>query len=318
MKDQPQITLAITAFNESNRGNFEWIRECVTPATTHPLVREIAVVNDATDDIDRLRFEIGALPKVRIYQNETNLGVFGNKVTSVERSTSWWVLMADSDNVMGHDYFDRLQSLGEWQPDMMYCASFARPNFDYRHFCGTWDLDRIAYANEQPAFFCLVNTGNWFLHRPTFLETFRFKTRNRFDLQQPNYFDVPACVREQIYWRHVYDAQDSFYINKTWLMAGKHLNVVDGLEYAHRVDKHVQGNYDRSPVEKGALAPIYLLELMGAATFIPISKDVISGLSEWRFRNRRGSTFLYSPIGDTKEVVSVDINTGKVGRVKKC
>lgn len=314
MKYQPQITLAVTAFDESHRGDFEWIRECITPATTHPLVREIAVVNDGTDDIDRLRFEIGALPKVRIYQNETNLGVFGNKVTSVDRSTSEWVLMCDSDNTMGHDYYDRLQSLGEWQSDMMYCSSFARPNFDYRHFCGTWNLDNIIYENERRAFFCLVNTGNWFLHRPTFLEAFRYNTRSRFDLQQPNYFGVPANVREQIYWRHVYDAQDSFFINKTWLLAGHVLNVVHGLEYDHRVDKGTQGNYDRSPVEKEALAPIYLLELNDRAI---TPREDWSKLSEYRFADQRGSVFFYFISQRDDILATVDINTGEVGRVRK-
>ena len=43
------------------------------------------------------------------------------------------------------------------------------------------------------------------------------------------------------------------------------MRVVNGLEYVHRVDRAKPGNYDRSPDDKRALAPIYLLELIDAA-----------------------------------------------------
>jgi len=309
MSEQNQITLAITAYNESQRNNFEWIREAISHAICHPLVRHIVIVNDGTPDGIDLYEQITGIQKVVFHQNPANLGVFGNKLTSIDRSTTDWVLMCDSDNVMDSEYFDRLAELRPWKTDMMYSASFAKPNFDYRHFVGTWDLRGIAIETEKPLWWCLVNTGNWFLHRPTFLEVFRSHRRSRFDLQQPNYFGLPQQVREGDYWRRVFDAQDSFFINKTWWLAGKRLCVVDRLEYDHRVDKGnsgFQGNYDRSPTEKEALAPIYMLEMQDRAL---TPRYDWHKLPEYRFEQNTGSRFFYSKTDGPW--AAVDMKTGR-------
>jgi hypothetical protein len=109
----------------------------------------------------------------------------------------------------------------------------------------------------------LCNCGNWFVNREWFLSAFDGIPRSRFDMFQPNYFQ--ADDRSEWHWRLVYDAMDSYYINKVWWLNGGTLRVVDGLEYVHRVDRERPGNYDRSPIGKEVLGPIYLLELIDAA-----------------------------------------------------
>ena len=150
MNTESQITLAVTAYQESTRGNYGWIKECIAPAIDSPMVSEIVVVNDGSEGLAELipMFEI--MPKAILFSNNTRLHVFGNKLESVYRSTSDWVLLCDSDNTMSSEYYKRLQELAPWDPETWYCSSFARPAFDYRKLCGTWNVNNIHEAAAIP------------------------------------------------------------------------------------------------------------------------------------------------------------------------
>ncbi len=292
----------MTAFNESQRGNFAWIRECVAAAVEHPLVREVVVVNDATPDIDTLRAALANIPKVRVFQNTRNHGVFGNKAISVSASSSPWVVMCDSDNTMGADYFDRLASLQPWDEAVWYSACRGTPELDYTQFVGDIHIRNLAdVALRGAQWWCLANTGNWFVNRAQFLETFEGIPPYRFDLHQRDYFG--AGDRSAEHWLRAYDAQDSFYINKTWWESGGILRVVDGLQYAHRMDKDAPGNYNRSPIEKEALAPAYFLELI----------DMGAGKSpgQYRYLQHQGSVFWFADDLRPGIVVSIDLDLSK-------
>ena len=291
------ITLAVTAYNESQRGNFQWIRECVGPASMSPVVREIVVVNDGTDDFDALTKALADIPKVRLFQNETRLHVFGNKLESVYRATSDWVLLGDSDNVMRADYFNRLVAQQPWDLRDWYCASFARPAFDYRKLIGVWDLRDTHRMAAIKAFWCFGNTGNQFTHRGRWMETFGHLRGKRFDLEQPDYFE--AANRNDEKWLLAYGAQDSFFLFKQWLISGNRVHCVDGMEYDHRMDTGLLSNFNRGPAEKEALAPIYYLEMRDAAR---------GRKHHYTTQTRKAGVGTYRR--DDGKIVSVDLHTG--------
>ena len=259
----PKIAVAITTFNEIERSGGQWLRENIDAMLMSSHVGDIVVVNDATQDYG----ELSALlyrwfgTRVRVQQNERNLGVFGNKLTSLAAARGDWCLIADSDNVFDCGVFARLMECYPWQPDAAYVASVGQVEFDYRPFIGDWTLANAAKIPTMPCGWCLCNCGNWFVNRQRFLAAFEGIPRSRFDMYQPNYFQVED--RSEWHWRLVYDALDSYFINKTWWLDGGTLRVVEGLEYVHRVDRVKPGNYDRSPAAKEALGPIYLAEPQG-------------------------------------------------------
>lgn len=290
------ITLAVTAYKESDRGNYGWIKECIAPAVRSEMVREIVVVNDGTPDFSELEANLRDIPKVRCVQNPENLGVFGNKVQSVIHSTSEWTLMCDSDNIMGDAFYAALQAIPEWNPHTLYSATFARPNFDYRQLNGTWNLGTISKYVNKPLFCCAINTGNQLVHRESFLEAMEPFGVYRFDLKLPDYFGVGD--RSDVRWRLIYDAADSFFINKVWMEAGRSIEFVPGLEYDHR---HHASSWARAPEEKEVLTPIFILEMM----------DKIHGVKRtYRYIERRGGAYRFSYDGGT---VSLNLDTMILG-----
>lgn len=294
-----QLTFAVTAFNESTRGRFSWIRQCIDAAVGHPLVGSIVIVNDGTEDYTALCQSLAGVPKVSLYQNPENYGVFGNKLEAVFRSVHDWVLLCDSDNTMNAAYLDRLASLMPWDERTFYSASFARPQFDYRGVIGSWAMSDVAHLWKHPNFGCFVNTGNQLLHRPRFLEIFGKYRGPRFDLLLPNYFKGVKHRAAQKRWRVIYDAADSFFINKEWWYAGNRLAFVDGLEYEHRVDN---SSWQRAPGEKEALTPAFVLEMLDRIEGRPPRPYLFAS----RWRNR--FAFITSPGGcfvewDSREIV---------------
>lgn len=299
-----KVTFAVTCWNESRRGNFAWVRECVASALASEIVSEVVVVNDATDDYHELTTKLGGLGQanrhVRILQNAKTLAVFGNKVTSVKRSLSPWVVMADSDNVYPPSYFDAIAAQWPWDPNVMYSPSVGIPCLDYQHMVGDWTLATAEKILQQKQGWCLVNTGNAFVHRDTFLDVVRVLPVERFDLALPDYLGIGD--RSDVKWRHGYDSQDSFCISSLWFKAGKTLRVTPGMEYQHRVDKGTPGNYDRGPEEKEVIAPALLLELADAAR---------GEKHDYRFLQRRAGRYMEFRMEDGV-LRTVDWNTGAI------
>jgi len=102
-------------------------------------------------------------------------------------------------------------------------------------------------------------------------------------------------------------------LKSTWWLDGKYLQVVPGLEYDHRVDKAVPANCDRSPTEKEALAPIYLLELTDRAL---LPRKDWNNLSEYRLIESRRGTFLYSSVQNPDLTIAVDMASGKIEHIR--
>jgi glycosyltransferase involved in cell wall biosynthesis len=268
------ISFAVTAYNEMSEGRLhgQRILDCIRAAQDHPAVDQVMIVDDGSDDYDQLVEKVFHCPRygvVTIYQNNQNLGVFGNKLEAVAQCTGEWVITCDSDNVQDKTFIDKIVSL-EKTPDTWYCPSFAKTHFDYRGLIGEYSLGTIAEMMEKPLAACALNTGNQTVHRGRFMEVFGKYRQQRADLMMPNWLNLTADQRQEKYWRLVFDACDSFIFNMEWLTSGGKLHVVEGLEYDHYYAAGPEGNYTRSPEEKGKLGELLFAELyrMGLAAHV--------------------------------------------------
>ncbi len=256
-------TLAVTAFEETTPRRGNRIFQSLEAAQAHPAIDEIVVVDDCSEDYPSLQKLLAPLSKVKLYQNPENYGVFVNKIEAVARASNEWVITCDSDNFMGEEYLDLITSTSKHE-DTWYCASFAKPRFDYRQLIGTYDLISLAGITSNPIFRCFFNTGNQTVHRSSFLRRFETRRGVRADLVMPNFLNLKIEERKTHYWRMVFDACDSFLLNWGWVTYRKKISVVKGLEYEHRYAVGDEGNYARSPVEKEQLALVLWDRLLRA------------------------------------------------------
>ncbi len=248
------LSFVVTAYNEMSeaRSQGRRILDCIRPAQQHDTIGEIVVVDDTSVDFAGLRDLLSDEPKVQLFRNDTNRGVFGNKLEAIARATNEWVITCDSDNQMDRAFLDRVMD-ADSDPDTWYCPSFAKTHFDYRKLIGEYTLANIGQMLDQPMAGCCLNTGNQTVHRDSFMAVFGKYRGQRADLMMPNWLNLSRSERQRHYWRLVFDANDSFIFNMEWLTAGNTMHVMAGLEYDHAYFSGPESNYARAPKEKSQL-----------------------------------------------------------------
>lgn len=207
MSKEKQISLCITTYNR-----FEFTIESFAQVINDGRISEILLSDDKSTDgsYEKLREFFMYHPKVKVFQNETNLGVYGNKKKAVELSSNNFLILFDSDNIISESYIDTIFNLPEWEENVAYCPDYALDALDYQHFSGVKITAQNAgnYIGQRNGG-SLFNTLNYFCNRNFFLKVF-----------DPTLNPVAA---------------DSICINHGYLINGGAMFIVEGLEYWHRI-----------------------------------------------------------------------------------
>lgn len=208
-----KISLCITTYNrlEYTLQSFEKVKD-------DERIGEIVIVDDcSTDDsFHYLKLALKYEPKVRLFQTSRNLDCYFNKIHSIGLAENEWVVILDSDNVIGTDYLDALFSVNHWDEKIIYAPVFAKETFDYRAFSGlTIGRSNVADYIDKPMFSTALNTSNYFFNKAEFLKHVDTK--------------INPITAEAIY------------TNLNWLQAGNKIHFLEGLEYHHKV--HQQSHY---------------------------------------------------------------------------
>jgi glycosyltransferase involved in cell wall biosynthesis len=215
-----QISLCLTHYNRS-----DIIGRAFEQVLYDERIAEICISDDHSgdDEYHNLLERFRRHPKVSIHRNYVNVGVGGNKAKAIEMASNAWCIIFDSDNTLDATYLDRLFEIPAWDRNTIYAPSFAKPHFDYRLFQGkTISAKNVAEFVGRGNFDCFLNTGNYFVNRASFLETYE-------------HIQVKGA--------------DSIYILYLWFKAGKSVVAVPGLHYEHEVHA---GSYFQSVAEESA------------------------------------------------------------------
>jgi glycosyltransferase involved in cell wall biosynthesis len=209
------ISLALTNYNRT-----DLLLRSFSACLDDPRVSEIVIVDDCSEEKVYRFLELYSMtiPKIKLFRNEKNLGVYFNKKRSVELCTNDFVIVGDSDNFYDRSFVDKIYEY-DWHEDAIFAPDFAKPHFSYQAFSGmTIDKTNVAKYMELPMFSTMLNTFNFFINRKSYLEVFD-------DSIEPVTFD-------------------SLYFNYCWLKHGKKFHVVKGLQYDHMVHEgsHFQNN----------------------------------------------------------------------------
>lgn len=219
-----RITLALTHFNR-----LELITEAFAQVLNDERISEIVISDDASTDgsFAKLIHRFAKKPKVRLFTNAKTQDCYQNKRTAVMRSSSDWIILFDSDNVIGSDYLDCLYEIPEWDRNTIYCPTFAEPHFDYRAFNKRIiTRQNVAAHMDQQHFQCALNTANYFFYRDCYL----------------NVWDGNVNPH----------TSDTIYQALNWLRSGRSLTFVPNLKYYHRV--HPNSHYKQNCHKTGDFA----------------------------------------------------------------
>ena len=186
----------------------------------HPAVEKVVIVDDGSREQEFLELKkfvdsLGCGERIKVFRREENRGALLTKLECVERCSTDWVLVLDSDNTAFRRYLDALEGILNPDPQTIYCASWAWPCFSFRDlgvekidFELACELVRSSLLKKN----YLINDGNFLVHRKKHL----------FSINEISNFEIEAA--------------DVMLVNYKWLSDGGNLKLLDRVSYFHRVD----------------------------------------------------------------------------------
>ncbi len=186
----------------------------------HKGVSEVVIVDDGSreSEYEALREQVGLIDqagKVSIHRRVENRGALLTKLECVEKCSSDWVLILDSDNTAFTGYLDRLEALVPSDPSVIHCAAWAYPYFPFNELTGmTLDFEKSSELLRSGVLKrnYLLNDGNYLVNRRKYSEVLSIIGK------------LPS------------DVVDVLVVNYLWLSKGGKLEVIPGTKYMHRVD----------------------------------------------------------------------------------
>ena len=92
---KPEVSVIIPAYNCSRT-----IKQTIDSALCQDVISEIIVINDCSpEDLTECLAEYKSNPQVRLYKNETNLGVAATRNKGVQLAEGEYVAFLDSDDI---------------------------------------------------------------------------------------------------------------------------------------------------------------------------------------------------------------------------
>jgi glycosyltransferase involved in cell wall biosynthesis len=205
-----QISLCLTNWNRT-----EMLLQSFERVIGDDRIAEIIISDDCSNEetVTWLHDVFADNPKVIVVTHEENVGMSRNKARSLEYATRQWAIVFDSDNILDTEYIDALYKTRgalNWDENVIYCPSFARPQFDYRPFVSL-NFNRRSVKKHLPKrmFDCLLNTCNYFVNVKEYLRVFQHNPEMK--------------------------GTDTIWFNYLWLKEGNSFYVVPGMQYDHRV-----------------------------------------------------------------------------------
>lgn len=199
------LTLAITTYNR-----LQYLRESFAQVINHPRITEIILMDDSSDlhifqQIEALK-ELS--PKIKVHRQARNRGMSRNKADAVSYAENEWVILFDSDNVIGPDYVDAVSL--DPNRHIIYQPSFAKPHFDFRKYEKFYITGSNAGVEiRTPMINTMLNACNYLVNRDEYLRVYEENTEQK--------------------------ASDTIWMAYLWIKAGNSFYVAPGMEYYHRV-----------------------------------------------------------------------------------
>jgi glycosyltransferase involved in cell wall biosynthesis len=199
------LTLAITTYNR-----YDLLLESFSQVIDDSRIDEILIMDDHSKDEywSKIKELPSLSPKIKVVRQFENRGMSYNKMSAIANSKNEWVIIFDSDNVIGKDYLDAIpETLNE---NTIYLPCFARPTFDFRKYSELIiEKEDAAIRILDDTFNMMLNCCNYLVPRDSYLHSFK----------------EDKTVK----------ASDTILFAYNWLKNGNKFKVVPGMEYDHKI-----------------------------------------------------------------------------------
>lgn len=201
------VSLALTHYNR-----FEMVTKAISQVIEDPRISDIIIMDDCSTDgsYEKLREFYKGILKVRVLRNARNLGMSRNKAEAISHARNEWVIIFDSDNTIDPNYLTALDRIEKFDELVIYCPSFARPQFDYRKWSGQFIRpEEVRKMGSGSMLECHLNTCNYVVNRDKYTKVYEHNP----DIKET----------------------DTLYFAYLWMRMGGSFYIVPDMEYNHLV-----------------------------------------------------------------------------------
>jgi len=178
------ISLCIPFYNTS-----KYFLDCIKYSIDNTFINEIIVNDDFSTEEEyfNLLQIVNQIKtnKIKVFRNTENVGAFRNKYITVQKSTSDWVYLLDSDNYPFENTYNVIKSLDLsnlkiiYSPAKLYCKSDSQSTYSTISDYNTFKYDIIGIEESKDAiikrtkwFDWLINTGNYVINKNFYLDCY--------------------------------------------------------------------------------------------------------------------------------------------------
>jgi glycosyltransferase involved in cell wall biosynthesis len=158
----PKFTLAIPTYRR-----FAMLDQHLQRYIDNPDISEIVISDDVSDDFKLLSRKYGKVEKLKLFTNTVNLGASKNKMMAVERSSSDYVLLLDSDNHIDNANLKHLFQI-QVEPNTVVCPSHAMPDPGLNYSVLPDYINHLQFDLDNK-YRCFANNGNYLVPRKEYL-----------------------------------------------------------------------------------------------------------------------------------------------------
>lgn len=204
------LSLALTTYNR-----FQFTIESFSQVLDDPRIDDIIILDDCSTDgsYEKLVKHFKGVEKVRVMRQAKNRGMSLNKRDAISYARNEWVIIFDSDNIIGKSYIESIftkHRLSGLNSHIIYIPEFAKPQFDYRKYSGRFiNPSNVTDILNDPMGNCCMNTCNYLVHRDEYLKIY-----------EPN---------------KTMKGTDTIWFAFIWLRSNNAFYVVPDMQYFHRV-----------------------------------------------------------------------------------
>jgi glycosyltransferase involved in cell wall biosynthesis len=168
---EPFLCMAIPTMKR-----WSFLKENLPLFLSRPEVKEVVITDETGEDAKAIQSStFYNHPKLRVYTNESRLGIYLNKRKALSLAKAPWVALIDSDNSFPDSWFEILSEvILENNPKMMYgSALFRSVNLltgEVIQHCKDFENLKLNKRNwnqivyKIPKWNFLLNDGNWVVH----------------------------------------------------------------------------------------------------------------------------------------------------------
>lgn len=189
-------------------------------------ITEIVICDETGEDYEKITLNFSN-PKLKVYNNETKLGCFKNKMNVASKATCEYICIFDSDNFADEDYFISFKQFilnNNCSENSLFLPSFAKPYFNYHWFINKEitknNIKNILNScktedNKGCALSVLLNTMNCIIPK--------------------KFFDTYTILNDHPWCDSCFAYDSEYFCLYSLFEMNANIYCVSGMEYEHRV-----------------------------------------------------------------------------------